>query len=558
MVIDGKPNEGGSTKVERRLCHGDGKPNEGGSLLSDIYIGTAGYSYQHWKNNVFYPKGLNKSCGGELRYYSGIFPVVEINATFHAIPKAETFHNWDRCAKPGFKFAFKVPQSITHDYRLEGLLSATSSITSNTALSQSAACWRLFMDRIYGDIINFSPTRVGPILFQLPPSLSKDITKIVQISELIHQQQIKLGQQLQKQQQDQQDNSSCNKEAALNNKIMVAFEFRNKSWYCKDVYETMRMHNLGLCENISPDHSYSYDHTTQQQQQQQQQQQHDPSAAVKKNKDTNNNKSIDDERVTASCWHYIRFHKQTNNRLETNYTDEQLLKVATVLANRRRRNIVQYCFFLNDHYGNGPRNAKTLMKLVKELSFSYVSNTATDADSNTDLNINNELQYPNNTHFVTNWKPDPVAPSIKSLFQRKLDKTAVNGDKANTVSSIMSSSPLKRSSSITAADVIKNSNKKSKHNVNTSPAGIIMKPISSLFSIDNNCDNYSNNNSINNSNNKRRKLIDDDGSNIHDNRCIETKINKSSHKKKKNSRKTIRPNSITNFFSPKKEVVDES
>jgi len=85
--------------------------------LADIYIGTAGYSYAHWRNGVFYPKvGVTQSQ--ELRHYSGVFAAVEVNASFHGVPREETLKSWASKAKAGFQFSFKVPQEITHERRL--------------------------------------------------------------------------------------------------------------------------------------------------------------------------------------------------------------------------------------------------------------------------------------------------------------------------------------------------------------------------------------------------------------------------------------------------------
>ena len=276
--------------------------------MADFYAGTAGYSYAHWRKGVFYPKaGVTQAK--ELRHYSGIFSAVEINSSFHGVPRAETLKAWAETAKPGFRFSFKVPKDITHEKRLENIGSP----------------WAFFLERL----AVLGPARLGPILFQLPPSLPGDCAKLDAIADLTPP------------------------------GIKVAFEFRNKSWYCDEVFERLRKHGMGLCENISPDGS-----------------------------------TLHSKHVTAGTWHYVRFHKQLHDRLETNYTDRQLAQIADKLVDRRRRNIVQHCFFLNDYKGNGPRNAKTLMGLVGERSESGA--------------------------FVKNWEPDPVEASIRSFFSKNL------------------------------------------------------------------------------------------------------------------------------------------
>lgn len=57
-----------------------------------ISIGTAGYAYAHWRKDVFYPKFTPQDS--ELKYFSGLMSAVEINTTFHGLPRETTFENW--------------------------------------------------------------------------------------------------------------------------------------------------------------------------------------------------------------------------------------------------------------------------------------------------------------------------------------------------------------------------------------------------------------------------------------------------------------------------------
>jgi len=309
--------------------------------MADIHIGTAGYSYAHWRNGVFYPRvGVTQSQ--ELRHYSGVFSAVEINSSFHAVPRKETLDNWARQVKPGgFVFCFKAPQEITHVKRLEGIDDS----------------WDYFLKRLVESTMQQTDNSslLGPILFQLPPSLPKNIFKLDEISRLL--------------------TSFANGK----NELRIAFEFRHQSWYCDEVFASMRRHGFGLCENISPDNS-----------------------------------TLHCQEITASTWHYIRFHKRSGeDRLQTNFTREQLAAVADQLVKRREKNISQYCFFLNDHEGNGPRNAQTLVNLLKE-----------------------RLDGP----LVLKWKPDPSTPSIKSIFSKAppVGKSSLTKSGSDNISSVFS------------------------------------------------------------------------------------------------------------------------
>jgi uncharacterized protein YecE (DUF72 family) len=51
--------------------------------MSEIKIGTSGYSYHEWKESV-YPKGTPKE--EYLACYGRIFDMVEINSTYYEMP----------------------------------------------------------------------------------------------------------------------------------------------------------------------------------------------------------------------------------------------------------------------------------------------------------------------------------------------------------------------------------------------------------------------------------------------------------------------------------------
>jgi len=56
-------------------------------------------------------------CGFPInrRKYFGAFPLVEVQQTFHQLPQVQTAARWRAGAPPGFEFAMKALQLITHD-----------------------------------------------------------------------------------------------------------------------------------------------------------------------------------------------------------------------------------------------------------------------------------------------------------------------------------------------------------------------------------------------------------------------------------------------------------
>ena len=119
-------------------------------MAGQLYLGTSGFAYEEWKG-VFYPSAM-KSVD-YLSFYSERFPSVEINYTFRRHPAETTLSRWAGQTPEGFRFVLKAHQRITHTKRLRDADEPVS----------------MFLDRakLLGE-------RLGPILFQLPPTFHYD------------------------------------------------------------------------------------------------------------------------------------------------------------------------------------------------------------------------------------------------------------------------------------------------------------------------------------------------------------------------------------------------
>jgi uncharacterized protein YecE (DUF72 family) len=78
---------------------------------SPVYIGTSGWTYDHWKG-CFYPPDLAKSKWFD--FYAARFNAVEVNATFYRSFGEKTYLGWKERAPAGFGYVLKVPKAITH------------------------------------------------------------------------------------------------------------------------------------------------------------------------------------------------------------------------------------------------------------------------------------------------------------------------------------------------------------------------------------------------------------------------------------------------------------
>jgi len=84
-------------------------------MSARIRLGTQGWNYDAWVG-PFYPSGTRPA--DYLSVYARAFDTVEVDSTFYAVPAAKTVRGWYDRTPPGFTFALKLPQEITHERRL--------------------------------------------------------------------------------------------------------------------------------------------------------------------------------------------------------------------------------------------------------------------------------------------------------------------------------------------------------------------------------------------------------------------------------------------------------
>jgi uncharacterized protein YecE (DUF72 family) len=80
-----------------------------------IHIGTSAFTAVGWEG-TFYPKNLKPA--DYLSHYAQHFDCVEVDSTFYHAPALTTVQGWYAKTPPGFLFAAKVPQTITHEKAL--------------------------------------------------------------------------------------------------------------------------------------------------------------------------------------------------------------------------------------------------------------------------------------------------------------------------------------------------------------------------------------------------------------------------------------------------------
>jgi uncharacterized protein YecE (DUF72 family) len=78
-----------------------------------IRVGTASWTDPEFIKAGWYPPEVKDDAAGRLRYYAERFPMVEVNATFYALPTVATTEAWAERTPDDFRFHVKAHQVIS-------------------------------------------------------------------------------------------------------------------------------------------------------------------------------------------------------------------------------------------------------------------------------------------------------------------------------------------------------------------------------------------------------------------------------------------------------------
>jgi uncharacterized protein YecE (DUF72 family) len=164
-------------------------------MTAKLWAGASGYAYKEWQGS-FYPEKI--AADAMLAWYAQRLPAVEINNTFYRMPKVEVLEQWAQAVPEAFRFAIKASRRITHQARLKGDEAADS------------------VAYLYKNLAALGDKR-GPVLFQLPPFLKRDLPRLTEFLQLLPE-----GHR-------------------------AVFEFRHDSWFDDEVYAALRAAGAALC-----------------------------------------------------------------------------------------------------------------------------------------------------------------------------------------------------------------------------------------------------------------------------------------------------------------------
>ncbi|MBK0378958.1 DUF72 domain-containing protein [Mucilaginibacter segetis] len=165
----------------------------------DWHIGCSGFHYKDWRG-TFYPEDLPQRKWFD--FYCEHFNTLELNVTFYRFPQLSFLQNWYQKSPAEFRFAVKAPRAITHYKKFNDTDELVNSF--------------------YETINNGLREKLGPVLFQIPPSFNYTEEKLEKIIN------------------------------ALNPDFMNILEPRHVSWWQPEVYEKLAQHHITFCGMSHP------------------------------------------------------------------------------------------------------------------------------------------------------------------------------------------------------------------------------------------------------------------------------------------------------------------
>ncbi len=167
-------------------------------MTGTVRIGCSGWIYRHWRG-LFYPEKLAQKRW--FAHYAATFGTVELNTSFYHLPKEDTFTKWREQAPSGFRYAVKASRFITHMKKLKDCDEP--------------------LDTLLVRARNLGPT-LGPILYQLPPSLHLDLDRLEAFISI------------------------------LPRDFVHVFEFRHNSWLSDELLALLERRGVSFCAHDMP------------------------------------------------------------------------------------------------------------------------------------------------------------------------------------------------------------------------------------------------------------------------------------------------------------------
>lgn len=186
-----------------------------------IRIGTSGWLYPPWRGE-FYPEGLPHRR--ELEYLSRQVGSIEINGTFYSMKKPADFAAWAAQTPDDFVFSVKAPRFITHMKKLNDPRTPMANFFASGLLGLGA--------------------KLGPILWQLPPSLGFKPDRLISFFEQLPRTTVEAVALATE--HDERVEGRALLETDADRPVRHALEVRHSSFITPDLAPLLREHDVAL------------------------------------------------------------------------------------------------------------------------------------------------------------------------------------------------------------------------------------------------------------------------------------------------------------------------
>lgn len=189
--------------------------------MAAVRIGISGWTYPNWRG-VFYPEDLVQRR--ELEYASRQMNSIEINGSFYSLQRPASYRKWYEETPPGFEFAIKGGQFITHMKKLKDIEGPLANFFASGVLRLAE--------------------KLGPILWQFPPNLSFDYDRFAHFLDLLPTDTAAAA-ALAARHDDRLADRSWTR-AEHDGAIRHTFELRHPSFFTAEFVDLLRSHGAAL------------------------------------------------------------------------------------------------------------------------------------------------------------------------------------------------------------------------------------------------------------------------------------------------------------------------
>jgi uncharacterized protein YecE (DUF72 family) len=184
-------------------------------------VGTSGWVYPPWRGTFYPPRLLHRR---ELEYLSRRVNTIEINGSFYSLQRPSSYQSWAAATPEDFVFAVKGGRFITHMKKLRDVETPLANFFASGVLALGA--------------------KLGPLLWQLPPSLPFDADRLAAFFALLPRGTAEAATLAQRHDQRLEDRAWTSTDA--DRPLRHALEVRHPSYRDPALVELLRAQGIAL------------------------------------------------------------------------------------------------------------------------------------------------------------------------------------------------------------------------------------------------------------------------------------------------------------------------